>query len=178
MSDFILNSAEKQIGRTINPYNIKLTCPVPGCFDMNNITHFLNSPEIRKDLGVDDHHWQMCSDTVARHLINDEVLNFKYAVSMILAAQKRVLIYSGKLDYVCNYFGGRAWTASMKWSGQDQFNQAKYRDWIVDGSVAGQVKDYELLTLLEINDAGHQVPMFVPKQALDLFNRFINNKPF
>jgi serine carboxypeptidase-like clade 4 len=68
MSDFILNSAEKQIGRTINPYNIKLTCPVPGCFDMNNITHFLNSPEIRKDLGVDDHHWQMCSDTVARHV--------------------------------------------------------------------------------------------------------------
>ena len=28
------------------------------------------------------------------------------------------IVYSGKLDYVCNYFGGRAWTNSTKWSGQ------------------------------------------------------------
>lgn len=29
-----------------------------------------------------------------------------------------MLVYSGKLDYVCNYFGGRAWTQTTKWHGQ------------------------------------------------------------
>ena len=29
-----------------------------------------------------------------------------------------MLIYSGKLDYVCNYFGGRAWTKLVEWDGK------------------------------------------------------------
>lgn len=29
-----------------------------------------------------------------------------------------VLVYSGVLDFICNYFGGRAWTDATKWSGQ------------------------------------------------------------
>ena len=66
---------------------------------------------------------------------------------------------------------------------QDQFNSASYKPWLVDGAVvrennycglvllllllfqAGAVKGYDLLTLLEIDNAGHQVPMFVPKQV-------------
>lgn len=37
MSDFILNEAQKKLGRSINPYDIKLDCPVPGCFDISNV---------------------------------------------------------------------------------------------------------------------------------------------
>lgn len=33
----ILNAAQKKLGRTINEYNIKLDCPVPGCFDISNV---------------------------------------------------------------------------------------------------------------------------------------------
>lgn len=54
---------------------------------------------------------------------------------------------------------------------------------------AGQVKAYNELTLVLVENSGHQVPFYVPHQvtyalfkkhngALDLFNRFINNKPF
>lgn len=38
MSNYILNEAQKKLNRTINPYNIKLDCPVPGCFDMTNVS--------------------------------------------------------------------------------------------------------------------------------------------
>ena len=78
-------------------------------------------------------------------LSSDEVLSFASSVSMILEAEKQgqsisqsvamihmndtyihvclpcnliVLIYSGKLDFICNYYGGRAWTDATKWSGQ------------------------------------------------------------
>ena len=104
---------------------------------------------------------------------------------------------------------------------QDQFNSASYKPWLVDGAVvrennycgvvlllllllfqAGSVKGYDLLTLLEIDNAGHQVPMFVPKQvstssslstlslslsvshylyffqALSMLDSFITDKPF
>ena len=37
MSDYIINEAEKKLGRSINPYDIKLDCPVPGCFDISNV---------------------------------------------------------------------------------------------------------------------------------------------
>ena len=29
-----------------------------------------------------------------------------------------MLVYNGKLDFICNYFGGSAWTNATKWSGQ------------------------------------------------------------
>ncbi|XP_003387315.1 PREDICTED: serine carboxypeptidase-like 49 [Amphimedon queenslandica] len=178
MSDFILNEAQKKLGRSINPYDIKLDCPVPGCFDISNLTSFLNRSDVHEDLGVGTHQWQMCSELVEKNLINDEVLSFKSALSMVLQEKKRVLIYSGKWDYVCNYFGGRAWTKLVEWEGQNQFNSASYKAWMVDGAIAGEVKAYSDLTLLEVNNAGHQVPMFVPKQALDILDRFIKNKPF
>uniref|UniRef100_A0A1X7SRF8 Uncharacterized protein n=1 Tax=Amphimedon queenslandica TaxID=400682 RepID=A0A1X7SRF8_AMPQE len=60
----------------------------------------------------------MCSELVEKNLINDEVLSFKSALSMVLQEKKRVLIYSGKWDYVCNYFGGRAWAKLVEWEGQ------------------------------------------------------------
>ena len=37
MSDYIINEAEKKLGRSINPYDIKLKCPVPGCFNISNV---------------------------------------------------------------------------------------------------------------------------------------------
>ena len=61
-----------------------------------------------------------------------------------------MLVYSGKLDFICNYFGGRAWTNATKWSGQvcvnsrviillhtvqEGFQNAAYQDWKVDGAL-------------------------------------------
>ena len=91
MSDYIINEAEKKLGRSINPYDIKLKCPVPGCFNISNVrvslslfllslvllslqlTAFLNRSDIHEELGVGSHQWQMCSDIVGKH-VRDEVL--------------------------------------------------------------------------------------------------------
>lgn len=38
----------------------------------------------------------------------------------------RVLAYSGTDDFVCNYYGGNAWTTALKWPQQQQFDAAPF----------------------------------------------------
>lgn len=101
MSDYIINEAEKKLGRSINPYDIKLKCPVPGCFNISNVgvslslfllslvllvslqlTAFLNRSDIHEELGVGSHQWQMCSDIVGKHVRNEVhallIINFTF----------------------------------------------------------------------------------------------------
>lgn len=179
LESMVLEAAELELGRTVNEYNYKQKCdPPPLCYDMTNLTNFLKRDDVIQDLKVKGRKWQTCNSVVFNHLIDDNVLEFDGAVSMALEQGRKAIVYSGKLDYVCNYFGGRAWTNSTKWSGQKEFMRASFKDWIVDGAVAGQVKFYDKLTFLQVENAGHQVPMNVPRQALDILDRFIHDKPF
>ena len=51
-------------------------------------------------------------------LIGDWVKDFQAATATVLGHKRRVLVYSGKDDFICNYVGGNEWTNSTKWSGQ------------------------------------------------------------
>ena len=53
-----------------------------------------------------------------------------------------------------------------------------FKDWHVDGEVARQVKNYDKLTFVQIEGAGHMVPKDQPKSSLDMLKRFLNNMPF
>lgn len=43
---------------------------------------------------------------------------FASATAKVLDSGRRVLVYSGKEDYICNYLGGIEWTNATKWSQQ------------------------------------------------------------
>ena len=43
---------------------------------------------------------------------------FASATAKVLDSGRRVLVYSGKEDYICNYLGGMEWTNATKWSQQ------------------------------------------------------------
>jgi len=88
------------------------------------------------------------------------------------------LIYSGKLDLICNYFGGAEWLKQLQWSGQSGFNNQQLANWKVSGSTAGQWKTYNNLTWLEVNSAGHMVPHDQPENALAMINTFITGGTF
>ena len=175
----VLTSAEAHLGRTINPYDIRIPCQVPPlCYDFDAMTKFINRQDVRADLNVGDHDWEQCNRMVELFLIGDWIHQFQSAVSTVLETRLRVLVYSGKEDFICNYLGGLEWTNTTKWSGQDKFNQAAFEDWVVDGAKAGEVKAYNLLTFLAVENAGHMVPRDQPKNALDMLKRFLTNQPF
>ncbi len=79
---------------------------------------------------------------ISHHQITDSLSllsdhPFDFDVAYLLASGVRVLVYTGKLDYVCNYYGTRAWTSAMQWPGQRSFNSADYAPWIMNGTLVG-----------------------------------------
>jgi carboxypeptidase C (cathepsin A) len=108
------------------------------------------------------------------------------------------LVYSGDLDFICNYLGGKAWVSQMDWSGKSQYNAAPQKDWTVAGKKAGWSKSYQGLTFLAVHEAGHmcvapflscaaahtdvtcpfRVPMDQPQAALAMLETVLTGKQF
>lgn len=49
----------------------------------------------------------------------------------------------GDADFICNWYGNKAWTERLTWSGSAGFNAAPDVAWTVDGVAAGEAKSYE-----------------------------------
>lgn len=59
----------------------------------------------------------------------------------------RVLNYVGTWDWICNFIGNEAWVNALEWTGQEGFQKAEMRDWMVDGKAAGATKSHGGLTV-------------------------------
>ena len=106
-------------------------------------------------------------------LTGDWLNNLAGKIQAVLETGLRVLVYSGDKDFVCNWRGGEAWTNAVTWSGQTEFQQAQYKDWLVNGKPAGQLKQYKNLQFLRVYEAGHMVPMDQPINALNMLQTFL-----
>jgi len=89
-----------------------------------------------------------------------------------------ILIYNGDQDLIVDFYGTSEMLDTMPWSGQMGFKNAYNGTWVVDGKVAGSVRQYQGLTYLVVGSAGHMVPYDQPKNALDMLSRFLGQKPF
>jgi len=164
----------------INYYNIKTQCnPPPLCYDFTPITTYLNDASTKKALGVPAHiTWNACDSAGNPFVPVDELENYATDIPLALSAGYQILIYSGKLDLICNYFGGAEWLQELQWSGQTGFNNQTLANWKISGSTAGQWKTYNNLTWLEVNNAGHMVPHDQPENSLAMINTFITGGTF
>jgi len=178
MEDVVIH-APKIDGYYINHYNIKEPCVEKSlCYDFTNQTTYMNLPATQKALGIDNVKWESCSTLAGLPLLADRLRNYSEDIPPVLAANVRVLIYSGMYDLICEYLGGEAWISEMKWPGQTAFNQANYSDWQVNRVVTGHFKTVQGFTWLEVEKAGHMVPHDQPQAASDMLQRFLSNTPF
>lgn len=177
-TELVLAAAEAKVGHSINVYDIRIPCDVPPlCYDFSNVDTFLNSAKVQAALGV-NRSWEECNMGVHLALLGDWMKDFASDVALTLAKQVPVLVYSGKDDYICNYEGGWDWTNGMSWPGKAQFNAKNLTKWIVDGETVGHFKTYNNFTFLEVDNAGHMVPLDQPKISLEMVRLFINGKLF
>ncbi|GMN26109.1 hypothetical protein TIFTF001_001184 [Ficus carica] len=86
----------------------------------------------------------------------------------------RVLIFSGDHDMCVPFTGSQAWTRSLGYKVVDE-----WRPWRSSADqVAGYVQEYSNnLTFLTIKGAGHTVPEYKPREALDFYSRWLEGKP-
>ena len=166
----------------LNPYDIRKPCGSnPLCYDFSQVTTFLNQQSTLDALHVskESAKWTSCNYKVNADFASDWMKEFEGKVAPMLEGGVQALVYAGDVDFICNWMGNKAWTLALPWSGKAAFNAAADRDWVGhDGSKAGTVRSANGLTFLQINKAGHMVPMDQPDNALLMFNTFTSGGKF
>jgi len=179
MMDSVLAEMGFNLGYYPNPYDYTIPCASPPlCYDFSVMDDYLAQPSVLKALGVSSNaDWTECSQVVHTLMLGDWMDNLDVVIPSLLQ-DYRVLVYSGELDFICNWVGGYYWASELDWPGKKQFNSTSFSNWSVNQRVAGQFKTVDNLTFLKVASAGHMVPMDQPINALDMLKRFLNNKPF
>ena len=148
----------------------------------NYASNYLNKPEVKDALHVhSDIEWEECSRTTKYNLA-DKMLPMEHYYKTILNSKThpdlRVLVYSGDDDGVCGTIGTQRWIYDLGFS-----VDSLWKTWYVDGQTAGYITKFNTpfskdnrFYFMTVHFAGHEVPTYKPKEALELFEMYINNK--
>ncbi|KAM1003448.1 hypothetical protein ACFX2C_003769 [Malus domestica] len=113
--------------------------------------------------------WELCTSRI--EFYHDSGSMIKYHKNLT-AKGYRALIYSGDHDMCVPFTGSEAWTRSLGYKIVDE-----WRPRTSNGQVAGYTQGYENnLTFLTVKGSGHTVPEYKPREAFDLFSRFLAGK--
>lgn len=163
----------------LNYYNVKEKCVGDLCYDFSSMTKYLNQPKVKEELNVTKE-WVECDKGVYTEMLSDWMLNYQDDVAVLMQDGIRVLIYAGNYDLICNWLGNRRWVDTLDWEGAAEWKSEEDFDWKVKGEYAGKVKETKAMDLVfvEVDKAGHMVPMDKPAQALDMITKFLTKTSF
>lgn len=90
-----------------------------------------------------------------------------------------ILVYSGDDDAVCGTIGTQEWIWDLGYAPVSK--DETWKTWSFEDQVAGYSTKFNVdtgsnnhLTFLTVHKAGHEVPTYVPEQALDLFKKYLD----
>ncbi|KAJ2720100.1 hypothetical protein GGI07_004812 [Coemansia sp. Benny D115] len=165
-----------------NPYDVRIPCEGGNlCYPiMSDIDAFLNTPEVQEELGSDVSKFESCSQKVYTGftLSGDWMKPYVYEIPPLLEAGIRVLVYAGDADFICNWYGNKAWSEELEWSGKSGFNEEADKEWVLDGKPVGEARSFKNFSFVRMFGAGHMAPYDQPESSLDMINRWISNKPY
>lgn len=148
----------------------------------NFASNYLNKVEVKNSLHVKNNiEWQECS-RITKYNLADKMLPMEHFYKTILTSKThpdlRVLVYSGDDDGVCGTIGTQRWIYDLGFSVSSLWNT-----WYVDGQTAGYITKFNTpfnkdsrFSFITVHFAGHEVPTYKPKEALTLFQMYIDNK--
>ncbi|RUS32233.1 hypothetical protein BC938DRAFT_475974 [Jimgerdemannia flammicorona] len=169
-----------------NLYDVRKECKGGNlCYEiLGAIQTYLNREDVKNELGVKVTKYESCNMEInfRFQLAGDWMRPYHRSLNPVLEDGIRVLIYAGDADFICNWYGNKAWTLELPWKGQKEFQAAADRDWVSDitGEVAGEVRSTAdgQFTFLRVFGAGHMVPYDQPANSLDFLNKWINKQKF
>jgi carboxypeptidase C (cathepsin A) len=144
-------------------------------------TDYLNRADVKNALHVKgDIVWDECSRTT-KYELKDKMLPMEKYYRTVLESKThpdlRVLVYSGDDDSVCGTIGTQRWIYDLGFSVDSLWNT-----WTVDGQTAGYITTFKTpfskesrFAFITVHGAGHEVPTYKPKEALDLFQKYLQN---
>ncbi|KAH1158409.1 hypothetical protein AAZX31_11G098200 [Glycine max] len=167
----VLRGRAPQTFSKINGWHRKPAGYDPCASDYTEV--YLNRPEVQKALHANvtkiPYSWTHCSDTIT--FWNDAPQSMLPVIKKLIAGGIRIWVYSGDTD-------GRIPVTSTRYTLR-KLGLGIVEDWTpwyTSKQVGGWTIAYDGLTFVTIRGAGHQVPTFTPKQALQLVRHFLANK--
>lgn len=116
---------------------------------------------------------------VETKLENDIMKSVKPWIAELMENYK-VMIYNGQLDIIIAYPLTISFVNSIPWSGANDLSSTERIIWksLKNGNPAGYVRRVKNFTEVLVRNAGHILPYDQPDNALDMIDRFINDKDF
>ncbi|XP_047987732.1 venom serine carboxypeptidase-like isoform X2 [Leguminivora glycinivorella] len=137
-------------------------------------TTFIDQPHIREALHVGSIQFTFNNDSVDEALMKDFLGPVRPKLEKLLEHYK-IMVYCGQLDLTapCE-LAADSRRKHWHWSHRDDFLKAPRRPWMVNGNLAGYVKQGGGLTEVLVRASGHLVPKDVLAQAYQLISSFIS----
>ncbi|XP_061365900.1 serine carboxypeptidase-like 25 isoform X3 [Gastrolobium bilobum] len=136
---------------------------------------YYNRPDVQKALHANttgiSYKWTACSEILNRNW-NDTDVSVLPIYRELIAHGTRVWVFSGDVDSVVPVTATRYALAQLKLA-----TKIPWYPWYVKNQVGGWTEVYEGLTFATVRGAGHEVPLFKPRAALQLFKSFLAGKP-
>jgi len=95
----------------------------------------------------------------------DDTFSYSGALGRALDLGIHVTFYYGMQDTACNYVGGFQMASSLEWRDAEQFRHAELRPLKLGEVVMGSIKSVSGLTWIQVDGAGHMVPINQPAAA-------------
>jgi len=161
----------KHIGYTPNYYDYRsesISCSACYGYNYTAWSHWFLKDEVMQSLGV-------CGDAGVDafagsaggcislpNFDSNDSFDYSGALGRTLDSGIPVTLYYGKTDTACNYVGGMALANTIQWSSQKEFASQSLSPLEIAGVEAGQAKAVNGLTFLQVDSAGHMVPLDQP----------------
>ena len=175
MKNFILDKLNPNKNQKMKQNNLESLEPEEkiwpnGCGGDLTFDYFLNNETIKEKLKIynTSMRWTQCSDV---NYEMTESYNF-YSETMIKYPNLNVWVFSGTDDGVLSTLGTMRWIKKLNFT-----VETKWRQWKVDGQVAGYVQKYkEGLVLVTVKGAGHMVPQDQNGSSFNMVKAFFKGE--
>ncbi|XP_069153517.1 uncharacterized protein [Solanum lycopersicum] len=153
----------------------------PSCYgklvDRHELSNYwANDPRVQKALHVRKgtiDHWARCKQNgIKKYYTFTSMDSISYHRNHS-AKGYRSLIYSGDHDMGVPFQSTEAWIKSLNYSIVDN-----WRQWIVNGQVAGYTRSYaNKMTYATVKATGHVAPEYKREECFNMFKRWISHNP-
>ncbi|KAF6162478.1 hypothetical protein GIB67_026316 [Kingdonia uniflora] len=114
--------------------------------------------------------WTACSDVLIKNW-KDSQFSMLPTYKELIAAGLRIWVFSGDTDSVVPVTATR-----LSLNNLNLTVKTPWYPWYTGNQVAGWTETYKGLTFATVRGAGHEVPLFKPKQSSVLFRTFLTGK--
>ncbi len=144
---------------------------------LKRFNDYVNSSEVKQALGTEGRNYFYWSTEANAAMRNDWSLALSGNLAYALDSGKKVVLWYGDKDYICNYLGGIYVVEHIPWTGKTGFGQEGLQKWnLADGKEVGMIRKYQNLKYIQVYNAGHSIFSRQPKAGVKLLEELLADK--